>query len=135
MLATVAIVTMLMGSNPAPVQPATAAPTTSASGVPASEYKETRLQIRFGGKPYITTLPSDSSLYFLMFSLHPRRFSSLSHFHPHSSLALRDVAEFLAAQTLSVDVETVNFATQYPRCVFSTCSFGTPRLNLTDRNS
>ncbi|KAL5513456.1 hypothetical protein ACEPAH_3855 [Sanghuangporus vaninii] len=81
----------------APVQPAPVASTSSAQGVPASEYKETRLQIRFGGKPYITTLPSDSTL--------------------------REAAEFLAAQTLSVDVETVNFSTQYPRQTFTRDDF------------
>ncbi|KAL5492712.1 hypothetical protein ACEPAI_4159 [Sanghuangporus weigelae] len=84
-------------SDPAPVQPAPVASTSSAQGIPASEYKETRLQIRFGGKPYITTLPSDSTL--------------------------REVAEFLAAQTLSVDVETVNFSTQYPRQTFTRNDF------------
>ncbi|KAL5531163.1 hypothetical protein ACEPAG_4039 [Sanghuangporus baumii] len=83
--------------EPAPVQPAPVASTSSAQGIPASEYKETRLQIRFGGKPYITTLPSDSTL--------------------------REVAEFLAAQTLSVDVETVNFSTQYPRQTFTRGDF------------
>ncbi|KAL5536630.1 hypothetical protein ACEPAF_453 [Sanghuangporus sanghuang] len=83
--------------DPAPVQPAPVASTSSAQGIPASEYKETRLQIRFGGKPYITTLPSDSTL--------------------------REAAEFLAAQTLSVDVETVNFSTQYPRQTFTRDDF------------
>ena len=32
-------------------------------------------------------------------------------------LALREVAEFLAGQTLSVDVETVTFAQHFPRRV------------------
>ena len=31
--------------------------------------------------------------------------------------ALREVAEFLAGQTLEVDVETVNFSLTFPRCV------------------
>ncbi|KAH9926984.1 ubiquitin-related domain-containing protein [Fomitopsis serialis] len=59
------------------------------------DYPETRLQIRMasGGQPYTTTLPSDSTL--------------------------REVAEFLAAQTLSVDVETVTFAMHFPRKQFT----------------
>lgn len=32
-------------------------------------------------------------------------------------LALREVAEFLAGQTLTVDVETVSFAQHFPRSV------------------
>jgi hypothetical protein len=32
-------------------------------------------------------------------------------------LALREVAEFLAGQTLTVDVETVSFAQHFPRRV------------------
>lgn len=31
--------------------------------------------------------------------------------------ALREVAEFLAGQTLAVDVETVSFSLTFPRCV------------------
>ena len=34
-----------------------------------------------------------------------------------SSSALREVAEFVAGQTLTVDVETVTFAQHFPRCV------------------
>ncbi|TFY50563.1 hypothetical protein EVJ58_g10995, partial [Rhodofomes roseus] len=71
---------------PAPAAPA-AAPAPKTSG---KDYPETRLQIRMasGGQPYTTTLPSDSTL--------------------------REVAEFLAAQTLSVDAETVTFAMHFP---------------------
>ncbi|KAH9832658.1 ubiquitin-related domain-containing protein [Rhodofomes roseus] len=76
---------------PAPAAPA-AAPAPKTSG---KDYPETRLQIRMasGGQPYTTTLPSDSTL--------------------------REVAEFLAAQTLSVDAETVTFAMHFPRKQFT----------------
>jgi len=46
-----------------------------------------------GGQPYTTTLSSDATL--------------------------REVAEFLAGQTLLVDVETVTFAQHFPRKTFS----------------
>lgn len=36
-------------------------------------------------------------------------------------IALREVAEFLAGQTLSVDADTVTFAQHFPRCVFLRC--------------
>ena len=36
-------------------------------------------------------------------------------------VALREVAEYLAGQTLEVDVETVNFSLTFPRCVHSCC--------------
>ena len=35
--------------------------------------------------------------------------------HDDAFVALREVAEYLAGQTLSVDVETVNFAMSFPR--------------------
>ena len=35
-------------------------------------------------------------------------------------LALREVAEFVAGQALTVDVDTVIFTQQFPRCIFST---------------
>jgi len=72
--------------------PAAAAP---ASGIAGKDFKETRLQIRMagGGQPYTTTLSSDATL--------------------------REVAEFLAGQTLTVDVETVSFAQHFPRKTFS----------------
>ncbi|KAK0188478.1 hypothetical protein F5146DRAFT_1104069 [Armillaria mellea] len=71
----------------------------SSSGVKGREFKETRLQIRMssGGQPYTTTLSSDAPL--------------------------REVAEFLAGQTLSVDVETVMFAQHFPRKAFSRSDF------------
>ncbi|KAJ8489230.1 hypothetical protein ONZ45_g13664 [Pleurotus djamor] len=70
-----------------PSRPAASAP----SGVAGKDFKETRLQIRMasGGQPYTTTLSSDAPL--------------------------REVAEFLAGQTLAVDVETVSFAQHFPR--------------------
>ena len=37
------------------------------------------------------------------------------------TIALREVAEFLAGQTLSVDAETVTFAMHFPRCVPPRC--------------
>ncbi|KAL0575584.1 hypothetical protein V5O48_006400 [Marasmius crinis-equi] len=74
-------------SAPAPV----AASTSGSSGVAGKDFKETRLQIRMstGGQPYTTTLPSDSPL--------------------------REVAEFVAAQNLSVNVDTVTLAQHFPR--------------------
>ncbi|OBZ73702.1 UBX domain-containing protein 1 [Grifola frondosa] len=42
---------------------------------------------------------------------------------PPTSNALREVAEFLAGQTLAVDVETVNFAMHFPRKTFSRSDF------------
>jgi len=73
--------------------------TSTSSGVAGKDYKETRLQIRLasGGQPYTTTLSSDATL--------------------------REVAEFLAAQTMSVDVDTVSFAQHFPRKAFSQADF------------
>ena len=48
--------------------------------------------------------------------------------HDGASTALREVAEYLAGQTLAVDVETVNFAMHFPR-FFSEFFF---RVHLTD---
>ncbi|KAF4569543.1 hypothetical protein EYR40_008520 [Pleurotus pulmonarius] len=71
----------------------------SSSGVSGKDFKETRLQIRMasGGQPFTTTLSSDAPL--------------------------REVAEFLAGQTLSVDVESVSFAQHFPRKQFSRADF------------
>ncbi|KAH8111711.1 ubiquitin-related domain-containing protein [Phellopilus nigrolimitatus] len=90
------------GSVPATAAPVAVTPapgSSTATGVAGRDYKDTRLQIRLasGGKPYVTSLPSESTL--------------------------REVAEYLAAQTLSVDVETVNFAMHYPRKQFSRADF------------
>jgi len=76
-----------------------AAPATVTASVPGREFKETRLQIRLasGGQPLTTTLPSDSTL--------------------------RDVAEFVAGQTLTVDVDTVTFTQHFPRKQFSASDF------------
>ncbi|KAI0074495.1 hypothetical protein K474DRAFT_1665336 [Panus rudis PR-1116 ss-1] len=78
---------------------AAAKPPTAAAGTAGKDYPQTRLQIRLasGGQPLTTTLASDSTL--------------------------RDVAEFVAAQTLSVDVETVTFAQHFPRYVHSRSAF------------
>jgi len=69
------------------------------SGVKGSDYKDTRLQIRLssGGQPLTTTLPSNSTL--------------------------REVAEFVAGQSLQYDVETVTFTMQFPRKQFSRADF------------
>ncbi|PIL24794.1 transcription factor [Ganoderma sinense ZZ0214-1] len=85
---------------PEAAQPSTSAPAAAAAaaaagapktGLAGKDYPETRLQIRMakGGQPYTTSLPSDSTL--------------------------REVAEYLAGQTLEVDVETVNFSLTFPR--------------------
>ncbi|KAI0730979.1 ubiquitin-related domain-containing protein [Earliella scabrosa] len=75
--------------------PAPAAATSTAPKTAGKDYPETRLQIRMasGGQPYTTTLPSDATL--------------------------REVAEFLAGQTLAVDVETVSFSLTFPRKTFA----------------
>jgi len=76
-----------------------ARPIAVSPNVAGKEFKETRLQIRLstGGQPYTTTLPSDATLL--------------------------EVAEFLAGQTLSVDVETVSFAQHFPRKSFTRSDF------------
>ncbi|KZW00449.1 hypothetical protein EXIGLDRAFT_721964 [Exidia glandulosa HHB12029] len=75
-----------------------ASPAAAASSATAGrDYKETRLQIRMAtagaGGPYTTSLPSESTL--------------------------REVAEFVAGQNISVDVESVTFTQQFPRKVFT----------------
>ncbi|KAF8626557.1 hypothetical protein AX15_004806 [Amanita polypyramis BW_CC] len=77
--------------------PAVAA-TQTQSG-PSKDFKETRLQIRLasGGQPFTTTLPSDAPL--------------------------REVAEYLAAQTLSINVDTVTFTQTFPRKTFTLADF------------
>ncbi|KAI1790270.1 ubiquitin-related domain-containing protein [Ganoderma leucocontextum] len=89
---------------PETAQPSTSAAAPAAAGAPKTgmagkDYPETRLQIRMakGGQPYTTTLPSDSTL--------------------------REVAEYLAGQTLEVDVETVNFSLTFPRKTFARADF------------
>lgn len=89
------------GVAPPPQEASTSSPTATAPkpAVAGKDFKETRLQIRMasGGQPYVTTLPSDATL--------------------------REVAEYLAGQTLAVDVETVNFAQAFPRKAFSQQDF------------
>lgn len=86
--------------------PVTSAPQTTPSAAASrtqsgasKESKETRLQIRLasGGQPFMTTIPSDAPL--------------------------RAVAEYLAAQTLHVDVETVTFTQTFPRKTFTRADF------------
>jgi len=79
----------------------TATTSSSNSTVAGKDFKDTRLQIRLASgenAPYVTTLPSDSTL--------------------------QDVAEFVAAQTMSVSVDTVSFAQHFPRKTFSRTDFG-----------
>jgi len=86
---------------PAPAAAAATAPAaiSTSTSVPGREFKDTRLQIRLasGGQPLTTTLPSDSTL--------------------------REVAEFVAGQTLTVDVDTVTFTQHFPRKQFSPSDF------------
>ncbi|KAJ7708813.1 DNA-binding protein [Mycena rosella] len=79
--------------------PVASASTAAPTGVAGKDFKETRLQIRMstGGQPYTTTLPSESPL--------------------------REVAEFLAGQLLTVDVETISFAQHFPRKAFTKSDF------------
>ena len=94
---------------------AVAPATTTTTSVAGRDFKETRLQIRLasGGPPLTTTLPSDSSCV-------PLFLSSFEVLDLLFLLALREVAEFVAGQTLTVDVETVTFTQQFPRCVMLT---------------
>ncbi|KAI0291026.1 ubiquitin-related domain-containing protein [Multifurca ochricompacta] len=91
------------GRAPAPpVVAGTSAPSAAApatTSIPGREFKETRLQIRLasGGQPLTTTLPSDAPL--------------------------REVAEFVAGQSLTVDVDTVTFTQHFPRKQFSPSDF------------
>ncbi|KAH7890970.1 ubiquitin-related domain-containing protein [Phlebopus sp. FC_14] len=94
------IVDAAPASIASPAAAATSSPPSSSSGVAGKDFKDTRLQIRMasGGAPYTTTLPSDATL--------------------------REVAEFVAAQTLSVNADTVSFTQQFPRKMFSSSDFG-----------
>jgi len=75
------------------------APAPATSSRPGREFPETRLQIRLaiGGPPLTTTLRSDATL--------------------------REVAEYIAGQSLSVDVDTVTIAQHFPRKVFLPADF------------
>ncbi|KAF8809526.1 hypothetical protein BYT27DRAFT_7094269 [Phlegmacium glaucopus] len=77
-------------SSVAPSRPAPAS-----TSVAKKDFAETRLAIRMssGGQQYTTTLPSDAPL--------------------------REVAEYLAGQLLSVDVDTVSFTQHFPRKTFT----------------
>ncbi|KAF8720831.1 hypothetical protein AX14_010685 [Amanita brunnescens Koide BX004] len=81
------------------VQSTPAAAARATQGGSTKEFKETRLQIRLasGGQPFTTTLPSEAPL--------------------------SAVAEYLAAQTLTVDVETVTFTQTFPRKTFTRADF------------
>lgn len=103
--------------NPAAsgIPPPAAVTSSSSSTVAGKDFKDTRLQIRLasGGAPYTTTLPSESST----FSAHSW-FKELRLKYILS--ALQDVAEFVAAQSLSVSVDTVTFTQHFPR--YGICS-------------
>ncbi|KIM25401.1 hypothetical protein M408DRAFT_331168 [Serendipita vermifera MAFF 305830] len=78
---------------------------TSTAPAPAApavkkEYNEARLQIRLaaGGAPLTVTLPATDTL--------------------------RNVAEYVASQSLAYDVDTVTFATTFPRKVFTKAEWG-----------
>jgi UBX domain-containing protein 1/4 len=100
-----------------------ASPTEATSaGIAGKDFKETRLQIRMasGGQPYTTTLSSDASACTNFFRVQnwELTFLRLPWGNSHVCVpraALHEVAEFLAVQTLSVDVETVTFTQHFPR--------------------
>jgi UBX domain-containing protein 1/4 len=98
-------------STPAPA--AASASTTPASGVAGKDFKETRLQIRMasGGQAYTTTLSSDASTC-------PFFLAEIGSMNIVCPLGLREVAEYLAGQTLTVDVETVTLTQHFPRQVY-----------------
>ncbi|EAU90430.1 DNA-binding protein [Coprinopsis cinerea okayama7 len=83
---------------PGPSNPSPAAIAAATTG-PSSERKETRLQIRMstGGPPLTTTLPSESPL--------------------------RELAEFVAAQSPDIDVDSVKFTQAFPRKTFGLSDF------------
>ena len=102
-------------TGPAHATATVTAPAPATSSLPGREFPETRLQIRLasGGPPLTTTLRSDASCVLLCFS---DRFA----FSDRSSsffLALREVAEYIAGQSLSIDVDTVTITQHFPRCV------------------
>lgn len=79
-----------MPAAPTPVAAAPARP----AGAKSSDNPETRLQIRLhvGGAPLVKAFPSDNTLV--------------------------DVAEFVASQNLAYSVDTVTFASTFPRKTF-----------------
>ncbi|KAF8202435.1 ubiquitin-related domain-containing protein [Pholiota molesta] len=92
----------LRDGQPLPESSSSTAPARAAApaaGVAGKDFKETRLQIRMstGGQPYTTTLSSDAPL--------------------------REVAEYLAGQLLTVDPETVTIAQHFPRKTFTRSDF------------
>lgn len=102
----------LRDGQPVPDSSASAGPSrpaaAPAAAVAGKDFKETRLQIRMstGGQLYTTTLSSDARKNF---------YSQILNSMTHLNIALREVAEFLAGQLLTVDVETVTFAQHFPR--------------------
>jgi hypothetical protein len=110
----------LRDGQPLPESSSSTAPARAAApaaGVAGKDFKETRLQIRMstGGQPYTTTLSSDARKcdagigIFLTIELTLNSATSV--------LALREVAEYLAGQLLTVDPETVTIAQHFPRYV------------------
>ena len=82
----------------------TSTPSKPAAAVKSSENPETRLQIRLsaGGQPLTKTFPSDNSELNCMWQELTR-------------VALIDVAEFVASESLAYTVDTVTFASTFPR--------------------
>jgi hypothetical protein len=105
--------------------PSAAPATVVTASVPGREFKETRLQIRLasGGQPLTTTLPSDSSCVFFVVRFN---FMILTVGRLQLKTALREVAEFVAGQTLTVDVDTVTFTQHFPRWVILSCPLHRP---------
>jgi len=92
-------------SVPAPVD----SPAAPLSGIAGKYFKETQLQIRMASSRQLhtTSLPSDASGFCTSSFIILEADSFI--------LALREVTEFLAGQTLSIDVETVSFVQHFPR--------------------
>lgn len=83
-----------------PEEPATVfTPAPPKPAVAGKDFPETRLQIRLasGGKPYVKTFPSDATL--------------------------ERVAEFVASEVITFDVEEVKFAMHFPRKEFQRSDF------------
>lgn len=105
----------MAGQSPASGGAGQAAQQTSASaGVAGKDFKETRLQIRLstGGQPLVTTLSSDARTSRHLCCTMTRMFADGT-----MIIALREVAEFVASQNLSFNVDTVSFSQHFPRSV------------------
>ncbi|PVF93923.1 hypothetical protein CPB86DRAFT_789590 [Serendipita vermifera] len=83
------------GQAPLPTASTSATPAAAAAPSVKKEYTETRLQLRLsaGGAPLTVTMPTENTL--------------------------RDVAEYVASQSLAYSVETMSFSTNFPRKQYS----------------